>query len=147
MKRLIVVSVAALCLVSCGTVTPNLYYWGGTSGRTTLYESQSYLDAKKQSPEALCNLICTYEDMVSHPGGTRQVPPPGICAEYGYLLMQPSTADAFEKSARDTQRRIFGDVDYASFFPEKGKKMLEMEMQLYPESVQFLKPLLKRMTE
>ena len=131
-----------LTLASC--VPTQLYYWGGTHGNTTLYEELAYQQYDKQSPESLCELVCLYEDMVSHPGGTRGVVPPGIYAEYGFLLLQPATAEAFMNHASSSQRKIFKTSDFGVYFPERGAEMLQKEMELYPESAQFIKPLLER---
>ena len=87
MKRLLPVALAVCILSSCGV--QSLYYWGGTSGGVTGYENLAYKDYKLQTPEMICKLVCMYEDMVRNPGGTRHMPPPGICAEYGYLLLMP----------------------------------------------------------
>ena len=50
------------------------------------------------------------------------------------------------KAATERQKRIFDTDDYASFFFEKGKILLQKEMEYYPESIKFIEPLLKRMT-
>ena len=86
-----------------------------------------------------------YEDMVTYPGGTRRVPPPGICAEYGYMLLIPENAAIFAEHATAIQRRSFASTDYAAFFPEKGKEMLQKEIELYPESAKFIAPLIERL--
>ena len=57
------------------------------------------------------------------------MPPPGICAEYGYMLLIPENAAIFAEYATAMQRRTFTSGDYASFFPEKGKEMLQKEME------------------
>lgn len=137
--RLLLVAIA-FCLTSC-TTTQSLYYWGGTSGDATKYEALAYKNYDAQSPESICELVCLYEDMVTHPGGTRKVVPPGICAEYGYLLLQPSTVEAFDKHATKKQRKMMASVDFA----QRGAEMLRKEMELYPESVKFIEPLLKRL--
>lgn len=136
---------STVILSSCGVTS--LYYWGGTKRDATAYEQLAYADYKNQSPEAVCNLICVYEDMVSNPGGTRQVPPPGICAEYGYILLQPQTAKIFYEHATGAQKRIFSGSDYSALFSERGKLMLQKEMEYYPESRQFIEPLIKRLVQ
>lgn len=74
MKRIIVIIAACMILTSCGTTT--LYYWGGTTNDTTVYEQLAYKTYDKQTPESICKLVVAYEDMVKHPTGTRQMPPP-----------------------------------------------------------------------
>lgn len=71
--------------------------------------------------------------------------PPGICAEYGYLLLNPENAEIFAKHATAAQRRTFKSTDYSVSFPEMGKKLLLMEIELYPESAKFLEPLIERL--
>ena len=83
MKRLIFLSILVLIVTSCNVTQP-LYYWGGEQNGTSKYENLAYMSYDKQTPESICRLICVYEDMVNNPAGLRQVPPPGICAEYGY---------------------------------------------------------------
>ena len=146
MKKVLIFLAAALTLSSCGIMQSSaLYYWGGTQNETTVYEDLTYKDYKKQTPEAVCKLVCAYEDMVSHPGGVRKMPPPGICAEYGYLLLQPSTAEYFTSKATDYQKKAFDRNDFAAFFPERGKEMFQKELEYYPESRQFIEPLLKKL--
>ena len=123
MKRLLTLAIVSLCMTSCG-VTTSLYYWGGTHNGFTEYDHLAYKHTDKQTPEYICKLICMYEDMVSNPGGTRMVVPPGICAEYGYMLLNP---------------------DNAQIFPELGKEMLLKEIERYPESAKFLEPLIERL--
>lgn len=149
MRRIPALLLASLALVSCGVSKSYgpLYYWGGYANGTSIYEELTYNDYKKQSPEALCKLVCAYEDMIKNPGGSRQIPPPGICAEYGYLLLQPDTATKFIKTATPAQMAVFGSVtDFDAVFAEKGRELLEMEIKYYPESATFILPLLKRLS-
>ena len=129
MKRMILVTISAFLIMSCGTTT-SLYYWGGKN-----YD--------KQTPESLCQLICIYEDMVKNPGGTRKMPPPGICAEYGYILLIPETAHIFSEYATSAQKKMLDATD----FTQKGKELLEMEIRLYPESIKFVKPLMEKLCD
>ena len=144
MKRILTLTLVSIVLTSCGMST-SLYYWGGAQNGTTAYENLVYQSYDKQTPESICRLICMYEDIVSNPGGTRSMPPPGICAEYGYMLLIPESATIFAEYATAMQRRTFTSGDYASFFPEKGKEMLQKEIELYPESVKFIAPLIERL--
>ncbi len=144
MKKVLVLMLSVLMLSSCG-MTSTLYYWGGTQNGTTAYENLAYQSYDKQTPKSICNLVVVYERMVSNPGGIRQVPPPGICAEYGYLLLQPETAETFLNNATYTQKQLFKTDNYSVFFQERGKEMLEKEIELYPESARFIKPLIKKL--
>lgn len=109
--RGVLASLALVLLASCGT--PTLYSWGN-------YEATSYAVAKSPSEKNIQHLIKTYEEMINSPKGTRQLPPPGICAEYGYLLIKQGQH-------------------------ERGRKLLEQEIKLYPESSTFIQSLLKRL--
>lgn len=145
MKNILILIVTAIILSSCGVTT--LYYWGGDKHGTTTYENLAYKDYKTQTPETICQLICAYEDIVSNPGGLRCVPPPGICAEYGYLLLQPSTAQIFSEKATARQRKSFRGTDYSVLFFERGKEMLQKELEYYPESTSFIEPLIKKLAQ
>ena len=144
MKRILTLTLALFLLTSCG-MTTSLYYWGGEQKGATTYENLAYKNYDKQTPESICKLICMYEDIVSNPGGTRRMPPPGICAEYGYMLLIPENATIFTEHATAMQRKTFASGDYASFFPEKGKELLQKEIELYPESAKFIAPLIERL--
>lgn len=144
MKRILSVCGLALLMVSCGA-PKTLYYWGGVQNGVTKYEHLAYLQYDKQTSQALCRLICTYEDIVRNPGGKRKTIPPGVCAEYGYILLQASTAETFASYATAAQKRIFDRTDYAGYFQEYGKELLQNEMQLYPESVLFIRPLIEKL--
>lgn len=144
MKKLFAFAIVSLILTSCG-ISTTLYYWGGSHKGITTYENLTYKNYDKQTPESICELICMYENMVSHPGGARKIPPPGICAEYGYMLVIPENAEIFAKYASDAQKRTFSTTDFASFFPERGKEMMLKEVELYPESDKFITPLVERL--
>ena len=144
MKKLLILAIVSFCFASCG-VTPSLYYWGGETSGATTYENLAYKNYDKQTPESICKLICMYEDLVTYPGGTRGVPPPGICSEYGYMLLIPENAEIFAKYATAAQKRTFSSTDYTVFFPEKGKEMMLKEIELYPESAKFLAPIIEKL--
>lgn len=143
MKRLLILTFITFLLASCGT--SSLYYWGGTQNGATTYENLAYRNYDKQTPESICKLICMYEDIVTNPGGMRRMPPPGICAEYGYMLLIPENAEIFAKYATNMQKRTFASKEYAILFPEKGKQLMLKEIELYPESAKFIAPLIERL--
>lgn len=142
MKKILLILLSVIFLSSCST--PLLYYWGGVKNGVSKYEELAYRSYDRQTPESLCELIVLYEDMTSNPGGTRNTIPPGICAEYGYILLQEQTLNSFEKYATRKQKKIFDTEDYSSLFQEKGILMLQKEIELYPESEKFITPLLNR---
>ena len=147
MRKLIVLLISVAVLSSCGSTIQTLYYWGGEYGNYTVYEKAAYDNYKSKTPQSICALVYTYENMVKHPGGLRQMPPPGICAEYGYLLLMPETATVFADNATAGQKAVFGTTDYASYFRKHGEEMLRMEISLYPESETFIKPLINKWLE
>lgn len=142
-RRIALVLLASgLLLTACGPSAQVLYYWGGESNGVTEYERASYYTADKQSPESICQMLAMYEKLVSNPGGWRKLPPPGICAEYAWLLIQPETAEMFEKHATARQKSLVGPV---SGFSDRSRELFEMEMRYYPESVTFIKPLAEKL--
>lgn len=156
MKKLLILVLFLVSFSSCSVfenITSSndrnfLYNWGTPEDgqNYTRYDELSYKLFDKQSPETICDLLCHYEYMISHPGGERKVVPPGICAEYGYLLLKAETADLFFQYATSSQKQVFGNLtDYQALFYEKGIKMMEKEMELYPESATFLTPILNQM--
>lgn len=146
MKKALLLTIATISIVSCGAPA-SLYYWGGGKYGTSLYEDLAYRHYDKQTPEVICSLVCLYEDMVSHPGGTRRVPPPGICAEYAYLLSQPETIDIFMANATPKQKRSFNTSDIGGYLSDRADELLKMEVSLYPESARFREPLIKKLKD
>ena len=144
MRKALFLFIAAFTLTSCGFTT-SLYYWGLETSGATEYENLAYKNYHKQTPESICKLICMYDELVSYPGGSRKMPPPGICAEYGYMLLIPENAEIFAKHATSSQKKTFSSTDYAAFFPEKGKELMLKEVELYPESAKFISPLIERL--
>lgn len=147
MKKITLLSLlVVLFATSCSVNSKVLYNMGGTAGpRATMYDFRVYEYYKKESPQALCNLIVLYDHLVRHPGGIRNVPPPGICAEYGYLLLQPDVVNTFmEKAASKQKAELQADAEVLS--PEmlraRGEEMLKREMELYPESRPFIESII-----
>ena len=143
LKFFVTVLAAGLLLSACGPTAEILYNWGGESDGVTQYERLTYRTSAKQSPESICAMLVLYEQMVSRPGGYRQVPPPGICAEYAWLLAQPETAVAFTEHATAKQKASLGFA--VSEFRDRSRDLFEREMDYYPESVRFIKPLAERL--
>lgn len=111
MKKLFLILGLAIIAVSCSTTQP-LYNWKG-------YDEAVYAYIDKSSDKSVENLIAVYEKLINKPDGSRRIPPPGVCADYGYLLLQK------------------GEV-------EKGKELLVAETTYYPESKPFIDRILKR---
>ncbi len=92
-----------------------LYSWYG-------YEGKSYNYLKKRNESSRKRLMESYESMISKQKGDRAVVPPGVYADYGWMLIQDGSK-------------------------ERGKEMLRKEMELYPESSVFINRVLKRFEE
>lgn len=133
---------AGLLLSACGPTAQVLYNWGGEFDGVTEYERVAYRTSAKQTPESICAMLVMYERLVSRPGGWRKVPPPGVCAEYAWLLAQPETATIFAEHASNRQKTELG---YATAdFLDRSRELFELEMHYYPESVVLIKPLVAR---
>ena len=145
LRPLVLLLAAGLLLSACGPTAQILYNWGGDTDGVTEYERVSYRTAAKQSPESLCAMLVTFERLVSRPGGWRRVPPPGICAEYAWLLSQPETATIFAEHASNHQKTMLGFSP--AQFRDRSRELFEMEMEYYPESITFIKPLAARIFE
>ena len=107
MKKLVLVLTTALlfCFVSCGTT--KLYNWSN-------YDDTSYKYLKEPNEKTLTELLKTYDYIMKNQSNTlRQTVPPGVCADYGYFLMQSG-----KKS--------------------EGLDLLAKEVELYPESKIFI---------
>jgi len=110
MKRLILIVLAISSLVSCTTQKP-LYSWGK-------YEATSYNYLKNSDEQSTQASLEAYQKIIEKQTGTRGVVPPGIYADYGFVLLQANRT-------------------------EEGKAMLLKEVSLYPESGVFIDRILK----
>lgn len=110
MRKLIFFFCAVWLLSSC-TVQKPLYSWAK-------YETASYNYLKNSDEKSTQALIDNYKKIIEKQTGTRNVPPPGIYADYGYLLLQIGRTD-------------------------EGKALLLKEIELYPESKIFIDRILK----
>ena len=109
--KIAVISMFALFAISC-TSTKKLYTWYD-------YQEDYYNYLKNADGESLEKLLATYDKIIEEQKDTRGVVPPGIYADYGYLLMEKGkTAEA--------------------------KAMFAKEIELYPESEVFIGSILKR---
>lgn len=149
MKRFLTIgavcSLVACMACSCASQSPQLYAWGKRSQTgvnvCSSYENDVYSYYKTRTPEAARRLADTYDYMIAHAGGTRKVVPPGICAEYGFFLLQEETLDALcAEEARTKGRTVLTREEYY----QKGLAMLEMEMKLYPQSRVLIEPILQQ---
>lgn len=98
-----------LALASCSP--KGLYTWSN-------YDDTSYNYLKNRDDKSMKELIESYQKIISRQHGTRNTVPPGIYADYGFILIQSGKA-------------------------EEGVKMLKMEVSLYPESAKFVNNIIK----
>jgi hypothetical protein len=110
MKKIIIVSTFFFLLASCSTQKP-LYSW-------EKYEDSSYNYLKDNNEEATQELIENFQKIIKEQKGSRGIVPPGIYADYGFILLQLNKT-------------------------EEGKKLLQKEVSLYPESKIFIDRILK----
>lgn len=97
-------------MASC-TVQKPLYTWDK-------YEVTSYNYLKNNDEKSTQALIETYQNIIEKQQGSRGVVPPGVYADYGFILLQDNKTD-------------------------EGKAMLLKEVELYPESKTFIDRILK----
>ena len=110
MNNLYVFSIFCLLFTSCVS-KKELYFWDK-------YDVSSYLYLKNIDEKSTQDLITTYETIISRQNEIRKVVPPGIYADYGFILLQTGKT-------------------------EKGNLMLQKEINLYPESKIFIDRILK----
>ncbi len=113
MKKIITVGAVAavLLLASCSTTKP-LYTWYD-------YTDDTYQSIKKADKKSQEELLKTYEKIVSKQEDDSRGIPPGVCADYGYMLI-------------------------AAGKTKEGKELLMKEKALYPESAKFIDRILQR---
>lgn len=101
-------------LSSC--MPPNtLYTWGK---KKYSYHKTSYNYLKVIDDESISNLKKSYLQIIEQQRGTRNAVPPGVFADYGFLLVSNNETD-------------------------EGIVMLKKEMEFYPESSVFITRILK----
>ena len=88
-----------------------LYTWAN-------YDATSYNYNKNRDEKSVAKLIDTYIKVIDKQKGSRACVPPGIYADYGFLLIQNNKE-------------------------EEGKVMLGKEITLYPESKIFIDKILQ----
>jgi len=114
MKKIIYISISVFLLCSC-TTQKKLYSWNK-------YQSTSYNYLKNNDDKSTEELMKTYKLIIEKQTGTRGVVPPGIYADYGFLLLKANKTS-------------------------EGKEMLQKEIELYPESKIFIDKILKKIEQ
>lgn len=110
-KVFLAIGLVSLLLSSCG-ISSNLYAWQD-------YDNSIHTYTKEHTPQSEERIIKTYQTLINTPGGTRQAIQPGICAEYGFLLLKMGKK-------------------------EQGLELLKKEIKLYPESSVFITRIIKQ---
>lgn len=107
MKNIIFLLLITSLLASCSANKKSLYTWNK-------YENSGYKYVKNNNESTTNGLIEEYKKIINNQKGTRGMVPPGIYADYGFVLIQTNRV-------------------------EEGKLMLQKEIELYPESKIFIK--------
>ncbi len=110
MTKYLIFIITILSVASCNVQKPLYNY--------AQYEDAVYHYITVQDEKSEERLLKNYEKILEKMGA-RKMPPPGICADYGYLLLKNGET-------------------------AKGKALLEREKKLYPESTGFINAILKR---
>ena len=98
---------------SCSSTSDTLYSWNN-------YEAVSYKYSKDPSEKNLLELQKCFEKITSQPSGQRKVVPPGILAEYAYLL-------------------------YKQGKKEQAIEMMNREIEAYSESKEFIDKIINQL--
>jgi hypothetical protein len=110
MKKLLMMLFVVVSVASC-TVQKPLYSWYN-------YNATSYSYLKNADEASTQQLLESYQKIIEKQKGSRATVPPGVYADYGFLLL---------KLNKTTE----------------GKSMLAKEMEIYPESKVFIERILK----
>ena len=113
MKKLIITALAVCALSSCSTTSKSLYSWYD-------YEDITYKYSKKQTDELKVKVLEQFEKVSAKQKGTRGVVPPGLYAEYGFMLCNEGKK-------------------------EEGLEFLKKEISLYPESEKYISRIVKQL--
>ena len=111
-KKVLFIGVCIFAFASCSTVKP-LYSWYN-------YEDITYQYSKKSTEELQVKVLEQYQKMIDKQKGARGIVPPGLYAEYGYLL-------------------------YRTGKKEEGLSFLKEEIKAYPESETYISRIIKQL--
>ena len=112
MKKVLSIALLVGLMASCSVPKP-LYSWYN-------YEDATYQYDKKQSEATQQHLLEVYQKMIEKQNGLRKTVPPGLNAEYGFLLCKLGKK-------------------------EEGIKYLKAEIALYPESAAYVSRIIKQL--
>jgi len=109
MRKVLLIAFACLVLTSCGST--QLYSWYD-------YEDVTYKYSKVPDDKLQEKVLAQYEKMINKQREKRGVVPPGLYAEYGYMLCK--------------MERVSEGLEY-----------LKKEIALYPESEVYISRIIK----
>lgn len=112
MKKLFISICCMIAFASCST-QKDLYSWYDS-------EEATYNYTKRGTDELLVKAMEQYEKVIAKQKGTRGVVPPGVNAEYGYLLFKAGKK-------------------------EEGLSLLKAEIEAYPESEKFISRIINQL--
>lgn len=112
MRKIFLAAICMMALASCQT-QKSLYSWYDS-------EDATYQYTKRLTDEKLEKAMAQYLKVISKQKGVRKVVPPGVNAEYGYLL--------FKAGKR-----------------EEGLELLRNEIKAYPESEKFISRIINQL--
>lgn len=112
MKNPLYLMFVVLLMSSCSS-TQNLYSW-------YKYDDVTYQYSKKRTDELKIKVLEEYQKMMEKQNGQRGTVPPGLYAEYGYML-------------------------YMSGKQDEGLKFMQEEINLYPESEVYISRIIKQL--
>lgn len=112
MRKFIISTICVMALASCQTQN-SLYSWYDL-------EDATYMYTKRGTEETLTKAMVQYEKVIASQKGIRKIVPPGVNAEYGYLL-------------------------YKAGKKEEGLTLLRAEIKAYPESETFISRIIKQL--
>ncbi len=112
MRKLLFAAICVMALAACQT-QKELYSWYDS-------EDATYQYTKRLTDEKLEKAMVQYQKVIAKQKGTRKVVPPGVNAEYGYLLYKAGKKD-------------------------EGLALLKAEITAYPESETFISRIIKQL--
>lgn len=104
---------ASLCLALVGCASPTMYYWG---------DYQSALYSHYKHPEKLQQYSKQLESIIVEAQAHNKPVPPGVFAEYGYVLLQ-------------------------SHHPDEAITYFQREKQHWPESTKLMDKMIRAASE
>lgn len=112
MRKIFFLVGCVIALSSC-TTQKTLYSWYDS-------EDATYTYTKRGTDETLTKAMAQYEKVIKKQKGIRKTVPPGVNAEYGFLL-------------------------YKAGKKEEGLALLKEEIKVYPESEKFISRIIKQL--